>query len=587
MTKKYYSLRSFWHYCRQYKRRLVLVAVSFVIANSWLAIIPYFIGQLIGSLARSNPDTHAALVYVILLIACSTLHDLFWRVSELLYMKYINPLSFRYESLVFERVVHKPYAYFTDKFTGKIASYVSTLGLELNNFLQNVFWSYISESITLVAIVAILLSVNVMTAGIFVLGIALMVLGGKFTIGRSNTYEKIFTDVQSTKNSRVIDVIANFVNVKSFHSERKESQAIELELDATLASNQKSFIWSVVFWGTMSLVVRQLMWPATIVLNYYLYLHHRISIGEFTTLLSTVLLFSNYIWEVVWDISQYNLRLARIEEAYTYLFDETEIVASRLVAATKVTRPEFAHSLQLRNLSFSYPDNPDKPVLHDIDIQIKRGEKVGIVGKSGSGKSTLTKLLLGYYEVSPGALQVDMKNVSGSDLATLISFVPQDTSLFHQSIAQNIAYAHDQPMNRGAIIAAAKRAHADEFISQIPSGYDALVGERGVKLSAGQRQRIAIARAYLDDRPILIMDEATSALDSESEVLIQQALESLWGEKTVIAIAHRLSTLRNMDRIIVLEKGVIAEQGSHSELLKQKGTYARLWAHQSGGFLEE
>ena len=584
---KYYSLRSFWHYCRQYKRQLVVVAISFMVANSWLAVIPYFIGQLIGSLARSHPDTHTAMLYVIVLIACSTFHDLFWRVSELLYMKYINPLSFGYESLVFERVVHKPYAYFTDKFTGKIASYVSTLGLELNTFLQNVFWNYISESITLIAIVAILLSVNVMTAGIFVLGIGLMLVGGKFTIGRSNKFEKIFTDVQSTKNSRVIDVIANFVNVKSFHSERKESQAIGHELEATLASNRKSFIWSVVFWGTMSLVVRQMMWPATIALNYYLYLHHRISIGEFTTLLSTVLLFSNYIWEVIWNISQFNLRLARIEEAYTYLFDETEIVASRLVLDTTIEKPTFAHSLQLRDLSFSYPDNTKKSVLMSIDIQIKRGEKVGIVGKSGSGKSTLTKLLLGYYESKPGALTIDGMNVTGSELATLISFVPQDTSLFHQSIAQNIAYAQDQPVSRDAIIAAAKRAHADEFISQIPSGYDALVGERGVKLSAGQRQRIAIARAYLDDRPILIMDEATSALDSESEVLIQKALEALWGEKTVIAIAHRLSTLRNMDRIIVLENGVIAEQGSHSELLKHNGTYAKLWAHQSGGFLEE
>ena len=587
MTKKYASLRSFWHYSRQYKRRLILVAISFVIANSWLAIIPYFIGQLIGSLARSHPDTHAALIYVILLIACSTLHDIFWRVSELLYLHYVNPLSFRYESLVFERVVHKPYAYFTDKFTGKIASYISTLGLELNTFLQSIFWNYISEMVTLIAVVAILLSVNIMTAGIFLAGVALMILGGKFTIGRSNKYEKIFTDVQSTKNSRVIDIIANFVNVKSFHSERKESQAIERELDHTLASNQRSFIWSVVFWGTMSLVVRQIMWPATIALNYYLYLHHRITIGEFTTLLSTVLLFSNYIWEVVWNVSQYNLRLARIEEAYTYLFDKTEIVASRLMADTTVKKPAFEHSMQLQNLSFSYPDNPDQSVLSDIDIQIQRGEKVGIVGKSGSGKSTLTKLLLGYYETNPGTLKVDGVTVTGSDLATLISFVPQDTSLFHQSIAQNIAYAQDEMVDRVAIIAAAKRAHADEFISRIPSGYDALVGERGVKLSAGQRQRIAIARAYLDDRPILIMDEATSALDSESEVLIQKALESLWDEKTVIVIAHRLSTLRNMDRIIVLENGVIAEQGSHSELLKHKGTYATLWAHQSGGFLEE
>jgi ATP-binding cassette subfamily B protein len=167
-----------------------------------------------------------------------------------------------------------------------------------------------------------------------------------------------------------------------------------------------------------------------------------------------------------------------------------------------------------------------------------------------------------------------------------VSYVPQDTSLFHRTIAENIAYAADRNVNREEILAAAKRAHAHEFITQIEGSYEALVGERGVKLSTGQRQRVAIARAFVDDRPILVLDEATSALDSESELLVQQALEELWHDKTVIAIAHRLSTLRHMDRIIVMDKGQIVEQGSHALLLERKGVYARLWTHQSGGFLE-
>jgi ATP-binding cassette subfamily B protein len=165
--------------------------------------------------------------------------------------------------------------------------------------------------------------------------------------------------------------------------------------------------------------------------------------------------------------------------------------------------------------------------------------------------------------------------------------VPQDTSLFHRTVAENIAYATDRKATQPEIIDAAKKAHAHEFIAQIKDGYQALVGERGVKLSAGQRQRIAIARAFLDDKPILILDEATSALDSESEVLVQEALEALWEHKTVIAIAHRLSTLRHMDRIIVMDQGRIIEQGTHQELLQKDGAYAKLWIHQSGGFLEE
>jgi ATP-binding cassette subfamily B protein len=172
-------------------------------------------------------------------------------------------------------------------------------------------------------------------------------------------------------------------------------------------------------------------------------------------------------------------------------------------------------------------------------------------------------------------------------LGSLISYVPQDTTLFHRTIAENISYASDGPVTEEQIIEASKRAHAHEFIENIDYGYKALVGERGVKLSAGQRQRIAIARAYLDNKPILVLDEATSALDSESEVLVQKALEELWKEKTVIAIAHRLSTLRNMDRIILISNGRISEQGTHDELLLRKGAYARLWSHQSGGFLSE
>ncbi len=242
--------------------------------------------------------------------------------------------------------------------------------------------------------------------------------------------------------------------------------------------------------------------------------------------------------------------------------------------------------ISLDNLRFAYPDKNDVIILDGITLDIKLGEKVGIVGQSGSGKSTLTKLLLDLYPMPDGSLRIDGKEVSSSKLASLISFVPQDTSLFHRSIAENIAYGADDT-SMEEITRAAKQASADEFIVTLPDGYNTLVGERGVKLSGGQRQRVAIARAILQQRPILVLDEATSALDSVSELKIQQALDSLWQDKTVIAIAHRLSTLRHMDRIIVMDKGRIVEQGTHQELLATNGVYAKLWGHQSGGFIED
>jgi len=242
-----------------------------------------------------------------------------------------------------------------------------------------------------------------------------------------------------------------------------------------------------------------------------------------------------------------------------------------------------------KDVGFHYSDSSGmQDVFKSLNISIRPGEKIGLVGPSGGGKSTITRLLLRFEDIQSGSIMIDGQDialVTQNSLRSAISYVPQESLLFHRTIAENIAYGHLEATEE-EVIKAAKEAYAHDFILRLPDGYDTIVGERGVKLSGGQRQRIAIARAMLKNAPILLLDEATSALDSESEKVIQEALKDLMQKRTAVVIAHRLSTIQQMDRIIVLDKGDVVEEGTHQELIKQKGLYARLWAHQSGGFLE-
>jgi ATP-binding cassette subfamily B protein len=244
--------------------------------------------------------------------------------------------------------------------------------------------------------------------------------------------------------------------------------------------------------------------------------------------------------------------------------------------------------VELKDVSYHYSDS-ETDVISNINLDIKAGQKIGLVGPSGAGKTTITHLLLRFADVTGGSILFDghdIRDITQESLRTHIAYVPQEPMLFHRSLRENIAYgkldASDEEIERAATL-----AHASEFIDKLPEGLDTVVGERGVKLSGGQRQRIAIARAILKDAPILVLDEATSALDSESEKLIQDALQKLMKNRTSIVIAHRLSTIAKLDRVIVLADGAIAEEGTHTQLLNKKGLYARLWAHQSGGFIEE
>ncbi|MFZ1812006.1 MAG: ABC transporter ATP-binding protein [Candidatus Saccharimonadales bacterium] len=581
------ALRSFLRFCRPWYGKIAMTSVVFVIANIMIAVLPIFIGALIDTISQAHVNSSQAWLYAIILMLLSSGHDMLWHVGEFAYRAMILPITFRYESHLFDSVVHKPYPYFVDKFTGKIGSYITNISGEFRSILDNALFNYIASVINVVSVIWITSHVNWQTGAIIGACLLLMLAIGKYTLAKDMAMQKIEADAGSTKNGRIIDSIGNFVSIKSFHKELSEIAHINHQQDLTLTAAKRSFFWGIVFWASMSVIIRHLMWPGVIGLNLWIFLKGDISVGQFATIISTALMFSQTIWEIVWNIAQFGQRLSRINEAHHYLFGDEVLPRPRNETKSLVARTTSYKQFGINNLTFAYPDKVDTVVLSGITLTIRHGEKVGIVGRSGSGKSTLVKLLLDQYETPHGTFAFDENSVSSHQLSHMIAYVPQDTTLFHRSIAENIRYAAGENISRKAIERAAQKAEADEFIVKLPQGYDTLVGERGVKLSGGQRQRIAIARAILKDAPILVLDEATSALDSESELHVQKAIENLWHNKTVIAIAHRLSTLRHMDRIVVMENGRIVEQGTHSELIALSGVYAKLWSHQSGGFIEE
>jgi len=554
------------------------------------ALLFAMLGQLVDWLATTEPSqlwaTHRQQLLLLAgVLAVSPL--VVWVFALLKYQVLFANFPMRLRWNFHRLMLGQSMTFYQDEFAGRVATKVMQTALAVRDAwltATDILAFIVIYFVTMLAIVGTFdLRLLLPFGGWLLLYTAALV----YFVPRLGKVAAEQADARSLMTGRVTDAYTNIATVKLFsHASREAGFA---------RASMQEFMHTAYAQGRLvsgfeivNHVLSMLLIAATAGVALWLWIQGEVGVGAVAAASAMALRLNGIAHWIMWEVASLFEHVGTVEDGMRTLSRAHAVVDEPAAQPLRVTRGE----VRFEHVTFAY--GGDRAVIDDLNLHIRPGEKIGLVGRSGAGKSTVVNLLLRFYDVERGAIRIDgqdIAHVTQDSLRAQIGMVTQDTSLLHRSVRDNVVYGRPDA-DDGAMIAAAKRAEAHEFIERLVDakgrhGFDAHVGERGVKLSGGQRQRIAIARVMLKDAPILLLDEATSALDSEVENAIQQSLYRLMEGKTVVAIAHRLSTIAAMDRLIVMDKGRIVEQGNHRELLAQGGLYARLWAHQSGGFLGE
>lgn len=578
-----------WQAATGVKRYLFILILFTAATASFEALFFSQIGHLVDWLTQSKPENflenHRG---NLIILSCILFANIFFASiqsiirHQILYSSFPMRLRWRFHNLLLRQGLE----FFHNDFAGRLSAKVMQTALAVREF-----WVILGDIVTYVLIYFITISIVLGAVSPILLipllvWFALFIAAAWYFIPKLGKISKEQADARAVMTGRVTDAYTNIQTVKLFAHAGRESQYAKESMKEFMRTVFKqmrlgtsyeiciNLLTLVLFFGVLGTAV-------------YLWLQGQAAIGVIAATTAMILKLNSMAEFMMWQTSQLFENVGTIQDGMQTMGRPIKIQDKEDAKPLAVTQG----NIQFRDVTFAYNS---KNVIDHFNLDIKPGEKIGIVGRSGAGKSTLIQLLLHFYTINSGKISIDqqdIEHVTQDSLRKSIALVTQDTSLLHRTVAENIKYGRPDATDE-EMLEAVRKAKADEFIPQLSdlrgrTGFDAYVGERGVKLSGGQRQRIAIARVFLKDAPILILDEATSALDSEVEAAIQSSLDELMENKTVIAIAHRLSTIAQMDRLIVLDQGHIAEQGTHDELIAQNGIYANLWQRQTGGFLVE
>ncbi|WP_112220126.1 ABC transporter ATP-binding protein [Legionella quinlivanii] len=573
-----------WHFLKPYRRMVFLFILLALMAGFWGPFNSLLIKSFINTLAAKTSMDFSSLYWIagLLVVNFIVFDNITWRTIGYLNYKYEAVIKNQIISQMFEYVLGSSTQFFQDNLSGRIATQITILADNLEIILHRVSVDFLRGASLLVVSFITAYFVNVLFFYILFLW---FIVFASFSIWMSARLVQLSDDYansESQLSGQLVDSLANQSNIRIFSRKIYEVERMNTFFSLVQRAFQRKELFIVLLCCAQGGMIAVMMGLASIALI-HLYGKGLVSIGDFALILGLSMELGHMMWYTMYQVDQFNQALGKARQSLNALVIPHEIQDKNNASQLVVTQGR----IEFSRVKFHYQGGYS--LFQNKSVTIEAGQKVGLVGYSGSGKSTFVNLILRLYEVVEGQILIDGQNLSEvtqESLRQAIAMIPQDPTLFHRSLMDNIRYGRTNASDEEVILAS-RKAHAHEFISLLPEGYETLVGERGVKLSGGQRQRIAIARAILKNAPILMLDEATSQLDSITESNIQDSLWELMQGKTTLVVAHRLSTLLHMDRILVFDKGHIIEDGTHAELLNRDGLYKTLWGAQVGGFLPD